>query len=130
MKDVALKTTIATLMLALAVAVLLALTLALAAAPANAGPTCDDINPTCTPKYKVTAWHSGNARYAPYTWANPPTGYVYAGHTYGAYCWTYGQTINASGYTNNIWIATDLGYTTAIFFKGDNRANLPVSAQC
>ncbi|MEV0040306.1 hypothetical protein [Streptomyces sp. NPDC050804] len=58
-----------------------------------------------------------------------------ANTTYVVNCWTYGQTITAEGYTNNIWIQvryTDnsVGYSSAIYFQGDNRGNLPVSANC
>ncbi|MFD9098326.1 SH3 domain-containing protein [Streptomyces collinus] len=53
-----------------------------------------------------------------------------AGRSYQAYCWTHGQTITDNGYTNDIWIGFADGYSSAVYFKGDAYADLPVSAQC
>ncbi|MCZ0997161.1 SH3 domain-containing protein [Streptomyces mirabilis] len=53
-----------------------------------------------------------------------------AGQSYTAYCWTHGQTITDHGYTNDIWIGFADGFSSAVYFKGDQYANLPASAQC
>ncbi|MFJ9724608.1 SH3 domain-containing protein [Streptomyces sp. NPDC101209] len=53
-----------------------------------------------------------------------------AGHSYQAYCWTHGQTITDNGYTNDIWIGFVDGYASAVYLRGNEYANLPVSAQC
>nr|BFD87607.1 hypothetical protein StreXyl84_70080 [Streptomyces sp. Xyl84] len=53
-----------------------------------------------------------------------------AGRTYTAYCWTRGDTVTDHGITNDIWIGFADGYSSAVYFKGDEYANLPVSARC
>ncbi|MFE3408932.1 SH3 domain-containing protein [Streptomyces mirabilis] len=53
-----------------------------------------------------------------------------AGQSYTAYCWTHGQTITDHGYTNDIWIGFADGFSSAVYFKGDQYVNLPASAQC
>ncbi|MEV7245999.1 SH3 domain-containing protein [Streptomyces sp. NPDC003236] len=53
-----------------------------------------------------------------------------AGRSYTAYCWTHGQTVTDNGYTNDIWIGFADGYSSAVYFRGDEYANLPASAQC
>ncbi|MET9364511.1 SH3 domain-containing protein [Streptomyces sp. NPDC006632] len=53
-----------------------------------------------------------------------------AGRTYTAYCWTLGDTVTDHGITNNIWIGFADGYSSAVYFKGNEYANLPVSARC
>ncbi|MFE5081089.1 SH3 domain-containing protein [Streptomyces mirabilis] len=53
-----------------------------------------------------------------------------AGQSYTAYCWTHGQTVTDHGYTNDIWIGFADGFSSAVYFKGDQYANLPATAQC
>lgn len=53
-----------------------------------------------------------------------------AGRAYQAYCWTRGETITDNGYTNDIWIGFADGFSSAVYFKGDQYANLPASAVC
>ncbi|MEU1529224.1 SH3 domain-containing protein [Streptomyces fagopyri] len=53
-----------------------------------------------------------------------------AGRSYQAYCWTHGQTVTDHGYTNDIWIGFADGYGSAVYFKGDQYAGLPASAEC
>ncbi|MFD5041204.1 hypothetical protein ACFWNI_29565 [Streptomyces sp. NPDC058377] len=53
-----------------------------------------------------------------------------AGRSYQAYCWAHGQTVTDNGYTNDVWIAFADGYSSAVYFKGDEYAGLPASAEC
>lgn len=59
-----------------------------------------------------------------------------AGQSYTAYCWTHGQTITDHGSTSHIWIhlsggpGIGNGWVSALYLRGDDRADLPASAQC
>lgn len=53
-----------------------------------------------------------------------------AGSSYTAYCWTHGQSISDHGITNDIWISFADGYSSAVYFKGNQYGNLPASAEC
>ena len=84
--------------------------------------------------HTVVAWDRANVRDAPRVSGNVVS-YVEAGNSYPASCWTRGDTVNAEGRTNDIWIKLPLkaggfGYVTAIYLKGDEYANLPRSASC
>ncbi|MGY1499578.1 hypothetical protein ACW4TU_23855 [Streptomyces sp. QTS52] len=84
--------------------------------------------------YYATTWASTNNRTCAYTSCGIRS-VLSANVTYVVNCWVYGQTITAEGYTNNIWLQvryTDnsVGYSSAIYFKGDNRGNLPANANC
>ncbi|MBO8193015.1 SH3 domain-containing protein [Streptomyces oryzae] len=86
--------------------------------------------------YTVNVWARVNHRTGPHT-SSSLIGTLGTGdNPHQAQCWIYGDTVTAEGYTNNIWIkaynkaAKKWGYSSAIYFKGDKRANLPYSAKC
>ena len=97
------------------------------AVPATAGPL--------TPPYPtVTAWHDVNVRTCPDTSCVSPYP-ILAGRSSVAYCWTHGQTITDAGITNDVWLLVsrqDGGklYASAVYFLGDEYANLPATAEC
>ncbi|WP_317446820.1 SH3 domain-containing protein [Streptomyces collinus] len=85
--------------------------------------------------YTVVPYTAVNLRYGPgsgYQWMST----LQFGHTYTAYCWVYGEMVVDNGYRNNIWIYTyggrgvGVGYASAVYLRGDERAGLPASAQC
>jgi hypothetical protein len=88
-----------------------------------------------TPPYPtVTAWHDVNVRTCPYTSCASPYR-ILAGRGSIAYCWEHGQSITDFGITNDVWILTsrqDGGklYASAVYFLGDEYANLPSTAEC
>lgn len=84
--------------------------------------------------YEVVAWQHANVRDAPSS-SGKIVSYVEAGNSYPASCWIRGQTVNAEGRTNDIWIMLPLraggfGYVSAIYLKGDKYADLPSGASC
>lgn len=86
--------------------------------------------------YTVTAYQRANVRSQPNT-TGKILSYVSAGNNYPARCWVRGETITDNGITNDIWIKLSLnaggfgyGYVSAVYLKGDKRANLPASASC
>ncbi|MEU0006867.1 SH3 domain-containing protein [Streptomyces sp. NPDC006314] len=79
--------------------------------------------------YNVVPYENVNVRKLPAT-AGAYLATLTAGKTYQAYCWTHGETVTDHGYTNDIWIGFADGYSSAVYFKGNEYANLPVSAQC
>jgi uncharacterized protein YraI len=90
-----------------------------AAAPATAA----------EPSYTVVPYENVNVRKLP-TKDSAYLATLTAGQSYTAYCWTHGQTITDNGYTNDIWIGFADGFSSAVYFKGNKYANLPVSAEC
>lgn len=90
---------------------------------------------TLVPPYpSVTAWQDVNVRTCPST-ACAATSRILAGAGSLAYCWVHGQTITDAGITNDIWIQVDRQpgvrlYASAVYFRGDKYANLPVEADC
>ncbi|MFC9283742.1 SH3 domain-containing protein [Streptomyces collinus] len=100
------------------------------AAPAVARPAS-----ALSDAYTVAPYTAVNLRYGPgsgYQWMST----LQFGHTYTAYCWVYGEMVVDNGYRNNIWIYTyggrgvGVGYASAVYLRGDERAGLPASAQC
>ncbi|MCX4459622.1 SH3 domain-containing protein [Streptomyces sp. NBC_01340] len=79
--------------------------------------------------YTVVPYENVNVRQLP-TKDSAYLATLTAGQSYTAYCWTHGQTITDHGYTNDIWIGFADGFSSAVYFKGDQYANLPASAQC
>ncbi|MEU6389370.1 SH3 domain-containing protein [Streptomyces sp. NPDC046939] len=79
--------------------------------------------------YSVVPYENVNVRKLP-TKDSAYLATLTAGSTYTAYCWTHGQTIKDHGITNDIWIGFADGYSSAVYFKGNEYANLPQSAQC
>ncbi|WP_393072791.1 SH3 domain-containing protein [Streptomyces sp. LN704] len=79
--------------------------------------------------YTVVPYENVNVRQLP-TKDSAYLATLTAGRSYQAYCWTHGQTVTDHGYTNDIWIGFADGYSSAVYFKGDQYANLPASAQC
>jgi hypothetical protein len=90
---------------------------------------------TLVPPYPtVTAWHDVNVRTCPSTACTSPF-WIPAGAGSIAYCWTHGQSITDAGITNDIWIQVDRNaggrlFASAVYFRGDQYANLPVKADC
>ncbi|MCE6996859.1 hypothetical protein LZG04_18915 [Saccharothrix sp. S26] len=88
------------------------------------------------PQYSATAWHDVNVRHCPSTsCTQAPGSPVLAGWTVGVYCWVHGESVTDFGYTNDVWLnigRQDGGtqWSSAIYFKGDEYANLPKDAQC
>ncbi|MCX5190295.1 SH3 domain-containing protein [Streptomyces sp. NBC_00268] len=79
--------------------------------------------------YTVVSYENVNVRQLP-TKDSAYLATLTAGRSYTAYCWTHGQTITDHGYTNDIWIGFADGFSSAVYFKGDQYANLPATAQC
>ncbi|GAA1356230.1 hypothetical protein [Saccharothrix algeriensis] len=84
--------------------------------------------------YYVTTWHDVNVRSCEAT-SCPVIGWLPAGSTSIAYCWTYGEPITDAGITNDVWLVLsrqDGGrrLASAVYFQGDERANLPYEANC
>ncbi|WP_405827682.1 SH3 domain-containing protein [Streptomyces sp. NBC_01176] len=79
--------------------------------------------------YTVVPYENVNVRQLP-TKDSAYLATLTAGQSYQAYCWTHGQTVTDHGYTNDIWIGFADGYSSAVYFKGDQYANLPASAEC
>ena len=90
--------------------------------------------PPLPPYPTVTTWAEVNVRTCeatscPIAWTLPPE------TTTIGICWPRGETVNAYGIYNNIWIKVsgmDGGryMASAIFFKGNERANLPYENDC
>lgn len=88
------------------------------------------------PSYSATTWHNVNVRICPSTACLPAAGvYIPEGTTAGVYCWVHGESVTDFGYTNDVWLNVgrqDGGtqWSSAIYFVGDDYANLPAEAQC
>lgn len=112
--------------------VVLGILLAVAALLGSAGVAQADIPPPPYPR--VTAWHDVNVRTCEAL--SCPVAYtIPAGSSSVAYCWTRGETVNAFGIYNNIWIMVSLNsggryLASAIYFEGNERANLPYESDC
>lgn len=86
--------------------------------------------------YTVNIWAKVNHRTGPHT-SSSLIGHLGTGdNPHQAQCWIKGDKVTAEGYTNDIWIkaynkaAKKWGYSSAIYFKGNERANLPAGAKC
>ncbi|MER5261450.1 hypothetical protein ABTZ99_05115 [Actinosynnema sp. NPDC002837] len=88
------------------------------------------------PSYRATTWHNVNVRICPSTACLPAAGgQILEGRTVGVYCWVHGQSVTDFGYTNDVWLNVgrqDGGtqWSSAIYFVGDEFANLPKEAEC
>ena len=86
--------------------------------------------------YSATAWHDVKVRHCPSTsCTQAPGSPILAGWTVGVYCWVHGESVTDFGYTNDVWLnigRQDGGtqWSSAIYFKGDELANLPKDARC
>jgi hypothetical protein len=95
-----------------------------------------EVGASAPPQYSATAWHDVNVRHCPSTsCTQAPGSPVLAGWTVGVYCWVHGETVTDFGYTNDVWLnigRQDGGtqWSSAIYFAGDDYANLPKDAQC
>jgi hypothetical protein len=92
--------------------------------------------PLASGPYTVTAYQRANVRRGPRL-SEPIVSFVVANESYGANCWTNRDTttIHDNGVTNDIWIqlplnAGGVGYVSAVYLRGDERANLPRGAAC
>ncbi|PSL55558.1 hypothetical protein B0I31_105525 [Saccharothrix carnea] len=118
-----------------AVAVVAAATGLLAGGSASASAAAE-VGASGPPQYSATAWHDVNVRHCPSTsCTQAPGSPVLAGWTVGVYCWVHGESVTDFGYTNDVWLnigRQDGGtqWSSAIYFKGDQFANLPKDAQC
>jgi hypothetical protein len=95
-----------------------------------------EVGASAAPQYSATTWHEVNVRHCPSTSCTlAPGSPVPAGWTVGAYCWVHGESVTDFGYTNDVWLnigRQDGGtqWSSAIYFEGDDYANLPREAQC
>ncbi|MBW4720249.1 hypothetical protein [Saccharothrix obliqua] len=110
----------------LAMAAMLGGTMTAGAAPAEQAAS--------TPRYQVSTWHYVNIRSCEATSCDV-VGYLPAGATTTAWCWTFGETITDAGITNNIWLLLNRQdgarwMASAVYFTGDQFANLPFEANC
>jgi hypothetical protein len=85
-------------------------------------------------KYQVTAWHQVNIRQCPAS-SCAKAGFISAGGTTQAYCYTHGEPITDYGITRDIWVLVghqDGGnqFVNALYLQGDMLGNLPSSAYC
>ncbi|MFD0199649.1 MULTISPECIES: hypothetical protein [Saccharothrix] len=118
-----------------AVAVAAAATGLLAGGFASASASAE-VGASGPPQYSATAWHDVNVRHCPSTsCTQAPGSPVLAGSTVGVYCWVHGESVTDFGYTNDVWLnigRQDGGtqWSSAIYFKGDEYANLPKDAHC
>lgn len=88
--------------------------------------------PHASGPYTVTAYQHANVRDIPYRSGNIVS-FVAAGESYGANCWTIGETITDNGITNDVWIqlplnAGGVGYVSAVYLEGDETAG--VGTEC
>ncbi|MFE2519222.1 SH3 domain-containing protein [Streptomyces mirabilis] len=67
---------------------------------------------------------------------HPAIGRLRAGYSYPAFCWLSGETVVDHGSTSHIWIhlsggpGIGNGWVSALYLRGDERADLPASARC
>ncbi|MFF3835525.1 SH3 domain-containing protein [Streptomyces sp. NPDC002458] len=102
---------------------------ALAAAIVVLAPGAAAVAAPAEPSYTVVPYTGVNVRKLP-TSDSAYLATLTSGRSYQAYCWTHGQTVTDNGYTNDVWIAFADGYSSAVYFKGDEYAGLPASAEC
>ncbi|HEX6347325.1 hypothetical protein [Umezawaea sp.] len=86
------------------------------------------------PQYRVTAWHQVNVRQCPAS-SCAKAGYLSAGGSTSAYCYTHGEPITDFGITRDIWVLIghqDGGnqFVNALYLEGDMYGNLPPMAYC
>ncbi|MEV8436514.1 hypothetical protein AB0425_04010 [Actinosynnema sp. NPDC051121] len=95
-----------------------------------------EVGASAPAQYSATTWHEVNVRHCPSTSCTlAPGSPVPAGWTVGVYCWVHGESVTDFGYTNDVWLnigRQDGGtqWSSAIYFEGDDYANLPREAQC
>ncbi|MFD1149458.1 hypothetical protein [Saccharothrix hoggarensis] len=88
------------------------------------------------PQYTAVTWHDVNIRICPSTTCvQGPGGRITARTSVGVFCWVHGQSVTDFGYTNDVWlnVGREGGgtlWSSAIYFVGDQYANLPASAEC
>ena len=100
-------------------------------AAASAAPA-DGVAPSSP--YSVTTWHQVNMRSCPSS-ACSHLGAIPAYVTTIAYCWYRGEPVTDAGITNDVWLLVSLQdggqkWSSAVYFQGDEFANLPVAAEC
>ncbi|MFJ1531258.1 SH3 domain-containing protein [Streptomyces mirabilis] len=67
---------------------------------------------------------------------HPVIGRLRAGYSYSAFCWLSGETVVDHGSTSHLWVylsggpGIGNGWVSALYLRGDERADLPASAQC
>ncbi|WP_158852403.1 SH3 domain-containing protein [Saccharothrix deserti] len=117
---------------------------AVAVAAATAGLFTGGITATAAPAgevgassalYTVTAWHDVNVRSCAST-ACLTVGSIVAGQSRKVACWVHGESVTDYGITNDIWLQVGgrqeggTQWSSAVYFAGDEYANLPADAQC
>ncbi|MFI6094286.1 SH3 domain-containing protein [Lentzea sp. NPDC051213] len=106
----------------------------LAAAALLAGSGVAQAEQALPQRTPVTAWADVNIRECPAT-SCKVFGVIKAGETVDAFCWTHGERIFDYGLVNEYWLMVsrqDGGryLSSALYFKGDQRANLPIENYC
>jgi hypothetical protein len=112
--------------------VVLGFLLAAAALVGGSGVALAD--PPRPPYPLVTTWADAEVRTCE-ALSCPVDHVIPAGETTIGICWTRGQTVHDHGIYNNIWIMVSMNsggryLSSAIYFKGDERANLPYENDC
>ncbi|MFS8098906.1 hypothetical protein LFM09_17400 [Lentzea alba] len=112
----------------------LVLGMALAGAALMLGSGVAVAEPVAASRTPVTAWADVNIRECPAT-SCKVFGVIKAGETVDAFCWTHGERIFDYGLVNEYWLMVsrqDGGryLSSALYFKGDQRANLPLDNYC
>jgi hypothetical protein len=107
----------------------------LAALALIAGTGVAQADPPQPPYYAVTAWADAEVRTCE-ALSCPVDRVILAGTSTIGICWTRGQTVYDHGIANNIWIMVGLNtrgdryLASAIYFKGNERANVPYENDC
>lgn len=99
---------------------------------AGSGVAQADIPPSPYPR--VTTWADAPVRTCE-ALSCPVERVIPAGVTTNGICWTRGETVYAHGIYNNVWIMVSMNsggryLASAIYFKGNERANLPYENDC
>ena len=95
-----------------------------------------EVGASAPPQHTAKTWHDVNVRHCPSTsCTQAPGSPIPAGWEVGVYCWVHGESVTDFGYTNDVWLNVgrqDGGtqWSSAIYFVGDEYANLPKDAQC
>lgn len=106
----------------------------LAALALIAGTGVAQADPPKPPYPVVTAWADAEVRTCE-ALSCPVDHVIPAGSSTFGICWTRGQAVYDHGIYNNIWIMVsmkggDRYLASAIYFKGNERANLPYENDC